>query len=177
MSLLREWNQLHPMNPKEQDSYIYLVMKVVLKHCPFCRIWVLTAVIMKSSTLLDVTPCSPFQDKSRYPCLLPASHWFLAWLALRPWRWRWHVLLKCRLTFDGLHSIILQKTELLIVLLSLQQDDGKFPIYLCIGLITHLCCTSLDISNTLYYSASRQISMWSNTQATAAYSAINIWTC
>jgi hypothetical protein len=33
----------------------------------------------------------------------------LAWLTLQPWRWRWHVPLKHRLTFNE-HVIISQKT-------------------------------------------------------------------
>jgi hypothetical protein len=32
-------------------------------------------------------------------CLLPASHWFLAWLILQPWRWRQHVPPIHQLTF------------------------------------------------------------------------------
>jgi hypothetical protein len=46
-------------------------------------------------------------------CFLFDSHWFLAWLILRPWRWRRHFHLKCRLTFSGLHGVIYQKIELL----------------------------------------------------------------
>jgi hypothetical protein len=37
---------------------------------------------------------------------------FLARLIVRPWRWRWHVLPKLRLTFNGLHGVISQKIEL-----------------------------------------------------------------
>jgi hypothetical protein len=40
--------------------------------------------------------------------------WFLAWLSLRPWRWRRHVLPK--LTFNWLHDVISQKTELFVTL-------------------------------------------------------------
>jgi hypothetical protein len=47
--------------------------------------------------------------------LLPPSCWFLAWLTLQPWRWRRHVPLKCQLTYNGLHGIISQKTEFLII--------------------------------------------------------------
>jgi hypothetical protein len=38
--------------------------------------------------------------------------WFLTCLTLQPWRRRWHVTLKHQLTFNGLHSIVYQKTEL-----------------------------------------------------------------
>jgi hypothetical protein len=31
-------------------------------------------------------------------CLPPASRWLLAWLTLRPWRWRQHVAPKCQWT-------------------------------------------------------------------------------
>jgi hypothetical protein len=40
--------------------------------------------------------------------LPPVSCWFLAWLALRPRRWRQYDPLNCWLTFAGLHVIILQ---------------------------------------------------------------------
>jgi hypothetical protein len=49
--------------------------------------------------------------------LLPASFWFLAWLNLRPSRWRPNVPPKGRLTFNGLHGVISQKTELFGVML------------------------------------------------------------
>jgi hypothetical protein len=35
-----------------------------------------------------------------------------ALLILQPWSWRWHVLPKHRLTFNGLHGIISQKIDL-----------------------------------------------------------------
>jgi hypothetical protein len=38
--------------------------------------------------------------------LLPASCWFLVWLILLPWRWRWHIPPK-----RWLHGVISQKTE------------------------------------------------------------------
>jgi hypothetical protein len=63
---------------------------------------------MKSSIFWDITPCTAL--------LLPAPawQWFLAWLNLRPWRWRRHVPRKRWLTFNGLHGVISQKTELYI---------------------------------------------------------------
>jgi hypothetical protein len=42
------------------------------------------------------------------------SPWFLAWLILRPWKWRRHVPTKRRLTFSGPHGVIYQKTELFL---------------------------------------------------------------
>jgi hypothetical protein len=53
---------------------------------------VLTSVVMKSSIFWDITKwfCWKSTDFSEL-CLLPASRWFLAWLILRPWRWKLHV--------------------------------------------------------------------------------------
>jgi hypothetical protein len=39
---------------------------------------------------------------SRLICLLASSCWFLAWLILRSWRWRWHITLKHQFTFNRL---------------------------------------------------------------------------
>jgi hypothetical protein len=41
-------------------------------------------------------------------CLLPGSCRYI----LRSWRWRWHVSPKLRLTSNGLHDVISQKTEM-----------------------------------------------------------------
>jgi hypothetical protein len=64
-----------------------------------------TVVIMKSSIFLGITPRSPLNIieclEERHRPDLPC-----------PWRWRQHVPLKRWLTFNGLHSIISQKTEL-----------------------------------------------------------------
>jgi hypothetical protein len=49
-------------------------------------------------------------------CLLIASCWFLAWLTLRHWRWNRHVPPKCQWAFNGLHSNISQKMELIIII-------------------------------------------------------------
>jgi hypothetical protein len=76
---------------------------------------VLTPVVMKNSVFWDITPCSPLKVKRRFRWTyrkqgLPfASFWFLAWLILRPWRWRRHVLPKRQSTFNGLHGVIAQK--------------------------------------------------------------------
>jgi hypothetical protein len=47
-------------------------------------------------------------------CLLTASCWFLASLTHESWRWRRHVPSKCWFTFNRLHGITSQKTELII---------------------------------------------------------------
>jgi hypothetical protein len=77
---------------------------------------VLTTVVMKSSILWDITPCSQVKETSMKQrgsstFLLPAACWSLAWL-LQPRKWRWYVPPKCWLSFSGLHDIISQKTEL-----------------------------------------------------------------
>jgi hypothetical protein len=64
-----------------------------------------------------VTTCSPLKVNRRFGgtchlifwcCLISRS--FLAWLILRPWRWR-HVLPKRRLAFNGLRGVISRKLE------------------------------------------------------------------
>jgi hypothetical protein len=104
---------------------------------------VLTALVMKSTIFWDIRPCSPLsvnrriggtyrlylqgrkiswarnQRESR--CLLP-THWFLAQLFLRTWRWRRYIPPKRRLTFNGLYGVISQKIvifNLLMVSLNL----------------------------------------------------------
>jgi hypothetical protein len=61
---------------------------------------VLTSVVTKSHIFWDIPPCSPLKVNRQFEatfrlyiqlCLLPASRWFLAWLILRPLRWRQHV--------------------------------------------------------------------------------------
>jgi hypothetical protein len=64
---------------------------------------VLTAVVMKSSILWDLMPCSP---------LLATCFTLLSCLAYAlTRRWRWHIPPKYHLTLNGLHSIISQKTD------------------------------------------------------------------
>jgi hypothetical protein len=47
-------------------------------------------------------------------CLLPASRWILAWLILRPWKFRRHVRRRRPLTSNGIYDIISQSTELFL---------------------------------------------------------------
>jgi hypothetical protein len=59
---------------------------------------------------------------------------FLAWLILRPWRWRRHVPLKSWLIFNGLHGVISPKTELSINTIYytlLLICDFRFPTVIC----------------------------------------------
>jgi hypothetical protein len=99
-----------------------LVSIILYQGC--ARPEVLTAVVMKNSIFWDITPCSllkvnwhfkgrvAFIFRVKEVLILLASVWFLAWLILWPWRWRQHVPLKHRVTFNKLHGIICQKTEL-----------------------------------------------------------------
>jgi hypothetical protein len=60
---------------------------------------------------------------SAVPCINPnflqaecsAWTWFLAWLILRPRRWRRQVPSKHVLTFNGLHGVISKKMDLFVV--------------------------------------------------------------
>jgi hypothetical protein len=77
---------------------------------------------MKSTIVWDITPCSPLSVNGRFggtyclhlqlaTCFHPGS---LLRLFFRPWRWRRYVALKSRLTLNGLHGVISQKTVLFI---------------------------------------------------------------
>jgi hypothetical protein len=46
--------------------------------------------------------------------LLSASYWFLVWLILRIWSWRWYFPPKRPFAFNMLHEVIYQKIELFI---------------------------------------------------------------
>jgi hypothetical protein len=93
---------------------------------------------MKKTIFWDIRPCSPLYVNGRFggACRLnfqgekinrarnndltrskKSSCWFLAWLILRPWKWRRHVPPKRRLTFGGLHSVICYKIKLFIQML------------------------------------------------------------
>jgi hypothetical protein len=50
---------------------------------------------------------------------------FIARLILQSWRWRRHVSPKRRLTFNGVHGVISQKTELLREYSSFPQRSGR----------------------------------------------------
>jgi hypothetical protein len=120
----------------EDGGSIFLQTVWLSPHCPalYPRRQNYSNLNLKSSIFWGIMPCSPLKvhhfracrlhlhgwrvsKPSKKLCLLPASCWFLAWLTFQPWRWRQHVPLKCWLTFNELHSIISQKTELFITLL------------------------------------------------------------
>jgi hypothetical protein len=74
---------------------------------------------LKRPIFCVITPCSPSGEsqstfRSNIESLLFASCWFLAWLILRPWRWRRCFPPNHRLTFTGLHGVISHTIELFI---------------------------------------------------------------
>jgi hypothetical protein len=95
---------------------------------------VFTAVVMKSNTCWDVTPCSPSKVSRRfggtYRQLVSCTDDFWSW------RWRRYIPPNHRFTFSGLHGVISQKLELLIMILlpswcrldwiHLAQDRGQW---------------------------------------------------
>jgi hypothetical protein len=88
---------------------------------------VLTAVVMKSSVIWDVMLYNPLKVSWHFRgtyCLHLTSLWFLAWLIFRSWGSRLYVPPKRQLTFNGLHGIISQKIELLVVVL----PDDCLPV-------------------------------------------------
>lgn len=107
---------------------------------------VLTVVIMKSTVFWNVTPRSMLKVSrcfwGTYRLLLQGqrisrarkqhsachllSLWFLAYLILQPWRWRWCFPLKHQLTFSRLHGIISQKMVHFILGLSVKY--GKLMV-------------------------------------------------
>jgi hypothetical protein len=74
------------------------------------KFWILTSQCINR----NISFCSEFY--SIYQTFFHQEfyflRWFLAWLILWPNRWRWNVPPKRQLTFNELHSIIYQKTEL-----------------------------------------------------------------
>jgi hypothetical protein len=71
---------------------------------------------------------------------LPASLWLLAWLILRPWRWRRNVPPKRLLTFNWLYCVTSQKTEGLLISLS-----SKIPLLTAVlEAILSGCCFNAD---------------------------------
>jgi hypothetical protein len=77
-----------------------------------------TTVIINNPIFWDKMPCSPLTSNRLFGgicrlhlqgCLLSASCWFLAWLFLRPWKWKRHVSPRLQLIFNGLHGLISQK--------------------------------------------------------------------
>jgi hypothetical protein len=90
------------------------------------------SILKLSTNVWDITPYSPFNVNRRFAetrrlhlqCrrlsrVLFATCFqsgFFAWLVLRPKRWRRHVPLKCRLTFNGLHGGVSHRTYSMVLL-------------------------------------------------------------
>jgi hypothetical protein len=87
---------------------------------------ILTAVVMTSPVFWNITLCSPVKVNRHFRgtcrllfqlCLLAISRWFLAWLIIRPWRWKRHVPPKLRLAFNGCMALYSRR--------SLQQSQNS----------------------------------------------------
>jgi hypothetical protein len=108
-----------------------LSVKLRQQKCTGYRVEVLISVVMKSSIFRDKKRIFHWnQKKFRRKCRFYlqgrrmrqakklawsrflVSRWLLALFILGLWRWRWHVPPKHRLTFNRLHGVIFQKTEL-----------------------------------------------------------------
>jgi hypothetical protein len=63
-------------------------------------------------------------------CLLPASHWFLAW-HIQLGRWRWNDPSVLWLPFNGPHSIISQKTGIFVTTAA-RMSNPKCEITVCL---------------------------------------------
>jgi hypothetical protein len=75
-----------------------------------------TSVDVHQTTLCCISGDGNLHNHRCELCLLSASRGFLAWLVLRPWRQRRHVLPKHRLTFSRLHCVVSQATEIFITI-------------------------------------------------------------
>jgi hypothetical protein len=69
--------------------------------------------LLGCNALLYVENKPTFRRNMSLFCLLPDSCWFIAWLFLRPQRWKLYVPLKRRLSFSGLHDLVTQNIELI----------------------------------------------------------------
>jgi hypothetical protein len=82
---------------------------------------------MKNTIFWDITPCSPLKSTDVTEVHIASifgyayhllSRWFHAGLIFRPWRWRQCVPPKRRLTFNGLHRIIFQIFQWVVLFIS-----------------------------------------------------------
>jgi hypothetical protein len=109
--------------------YMHICLRIAYPNVGF---EVLTAVVIKSSSIWDITSCSPLEVNRPF-YFLPASCWLLAWLTLRLWRWRRHVPLKRRLTFSGLHGVICKKMS------EVHKPCTSHSVRRCVQLSLHAC--------------------------------------
>jgi hypothetical protein len=102
----------------------------------FCLPVCYLKVKLRSTIFWDITSYSALKDNRRFEgtystaCHL-LSRWFLARLILRSWRWRRYVPQKRRLTFNGLHGVIAQKTVLFITTAVRTSNPTKIKLSLC----------------------------------------------
>jgi hypothetical protein len=73
------------------------------------------------------------------------SRWYLARLILRPWRFRWYVHPKRRLTLNGLHGVISQKIVLFEILAVFEVNNDEYfsRFILIFQLVTYWTCLIL----------------------------------
>jgi hypothetical protein len=106
------------------------------------------------SIFWDITPCSPLKDNRRFggagskqsSVMLPASPWFLVWLILRAWRFRWHVPPKRQLSFNGQHGVISYKSEHLVTTSNHARYMTKWRTR---GSLSKRCCFFLALGRCL----------------------------
>jgi hypothetical protein len=92
--------------------------------------------IIYNKLIWDITPCGPLKPNRRFggTCRLHLQGRKISWARnqregrwkaeiFRHWRWRQHVPPKCRLTFNRLHGVISQKTDLFITKSYLSQKS------------------------------------------------------
>jgi hypothetical protein len=133
----------HRQNPSE-STYVFLqfqqnrrmLLTDISNSSLYVECEVLDAEVMKSSIFRDITPCSSLRVIGRFGGICRrhlqdrrisrarnqheirwcTSFTLVSSLIFWPWRWRQHILLKRRLTFNGLHGIIFLKIELFTIL-------------------------------------------------------------
>jgi hypothetical protein len=120
----------------------------------YVRFVFLTVVFIKCTIFVDITQCSPliivnrrfggtchlhlqgrkisrekYKRESRWQAELAyhlRSPWYLTGLILQPWRCRWYVPPKRRLTFNGLHRVMFQKIVISIYFVGFMNDECCF---------------------------------------------------
>jgi hypothetical protein len=85
-------------------------------------------------------------SEEQVACLLRASRWFLAWLILRPRRWRRKVSLKDLLTFNGLQKHYIPGDETLHNHSCKNLKSHTHPL-----IWNSIPCSTLTYSGTIWY--------------------------
>jgi hypothetical protein len=114
---------LSGVRPKKDKGYKYRNRE----NTPYVGFGFITVVVMKSSFLCNVTPCSPprrtcqlhlqgqriSQTRNQREAENKQNVWFL------PWIWTGYVPPKYPLTFSGLHGVMFQKKQLFKIFIKL----------------------------------------------------------